>query len=332
MGLPDRLALTDLPTPLHELPRFSEAVGARVLMKRDDVGGPGVAGNKVRKLERTLAAAREEGVDAVVTVGAAQSNHARATAAACARLGWRCRLVLGVPDGDGTAPEGNVLLDALFGAEVVVAAGTTDWAALAERAEAEAAALRDEGCAPLVLPAGGSTPLGATGFAAAYAELLDQLDARGLEPVEVLHASSTGGTHGGLVAGRELAGRGPAVRGVLVVDGMGGVIGELHAWLAREAFTVAGGAPELALAPDDLDLEEGFLGEGYGVPTAEGLDAIRLLARTEAIVCDPVYTGKALACLVARARAGAYAGGPVVFWHTGGWPAVFTAEHAAALT
>lgn len=329
MTASDRLPLADLPTPLHEAPRFSAAVGARVLVKRDDALGPGFAGNKVRKLERTLAAARDEGADAVITVGAPQSNHARATAAACARLGWRCVLVLGGdepsgPAGASSQAGGNLLLDDLFGAELVWA-GTADWATLFTIAQDLGERLRAEGRTPVVLPAGGSTPLGATGFAAAYDELLGQLDALSLEPAEIVHATSTGGTHGGLVAGRALAGRGPAVRGVLVVEDTGGAISELHAWLAREA-----GAPA-DLTAGDLLLEHGFLGAGYGAPTPEGLDAIRLLAETEAIVCDPVYSGKALACLVQRAREGAYGDAPVVFWHTGGWPSVFAPEQAAPL-
>lgn len=320
--MPARLQLVDLPTPLHEAPRFSEAVGARVLVKRDDVLGPGFAGNKVRKLELTLAAARDEGADAVVTLGAAQSNHARATAAACARLGWHCSLVLGGPEPDGPPP-GNVLLDRLFGARMVWSA-TTDWAALFEAAEAEAATLRAEGRTPVVLPAGGSTPLGAAAFAVAYDELLAQLDALGAEPPEVVVASSTGGTYAGLLAGHRRAGRGPVPRGVLVIEDTG-ALGDLYAWLAAEA-----GAGEVGAG--DLVLERGFLGAGYGAPTPEGLEAIRLLAATEAIVCDPVYSGKALACLVRRARAGAYGDRPVVFWHTGGWSADFAPEHAAALT
>ncbi|HYF28709.1 MAG TPA: pyridoxal-phosphate dependent enzyme [Baekduia sp.] len=326
--LPDRLALVDLPTPLHELPRFSAAVGARVLCKRDDVLGPGFAGNKVRKLERTLAQARAQGADAVVTLGAAQSNHARATAAACARLGWRCVLVLGGDEPHGP-PSGNVLLDRLFGAELVHA-GTTDWAALAERAETEAARLRAAGAHPVVLPAGGSTPVGAAAFADAYDELLAQLDARGVETAELVHATSTGGTHAGLVAGRLRAGRGPRIRGVLVIEDLGGAIGELHAWLAREAAALHGAPAEVAAA--DLLLDHDQLGAGYGAPTPEGLAAIRLLAETEAIVCDPVYSGKALAGLIHRARSGAYGEAPVVFWHTGGWPAAFAPDHAASLT
>lgn len=330
MPAPDRLPLADLPTPLHELPRFSEAIGARVLAKRDDVLGPALAGNKVRKLELTLAAARADGADAVVTLGAAQSNHARATAAACARLGWRCVLVLG-GDPPAGAPAGNLLLDRLLGAEIAWA-GTTDWAALAARADTEAARLRQEGATPVVLPAGGSTPLGAAAFAAAWDELAAQLGALGAEPAEVVHATTTGGTHGGLVAGRALAGGdGPVVRGVMAIEDPGGAMAELYAWLAREAARLHPGR-EVEISAADLVLEHDWLGAGYGAPTPEGLEAIRLLARTEAVVCDPVYSGKALACLVARARAGAYGDGPVVFWHTGGWPADFAPEHAAALT
>lgn len=314
--LPPRTPLAELPTPLMELPRFGAAIGARVLCKRDDVGGPGTAGNKVRKLERLLGLVGPDA--AVVTIGAAQSNHARATAAACARLGRRCVLVLGGDEPAGP-PAGNHLLDVLFGAELAWA-GSTAWDDLAARAELEAQRLRDAGEEVLVLPAGGSLPAGAVAFADAYAELVAQLD----EPVgEIVHASTTGGTHGGLVAGRVLGGGvRPAVRGVVVIEDPHDGLADLYAWLAREAVALLGGTSDVHR--NDLLLEYGFLGDGYGAPTPEGVDAIRLLARTEGIVCDPVYTGKALACLVERARAGAYADDAVVFWHTGGWPAVLT--------
>src|SRR4051812_6756633 len=180
-----RATLAPLPTPLHHLPRFSAAIGAEVWMKRDDAGGLGLAGNKVRKLEFVLGAARHDGADAIVIVGAEQSNACRAAAAACAQLGLRCVLVL-----SGAAPEratGNLLLDRLYGADVRFA-GTTDWAALAEAADAAAGNLRDEGAAPYTLPVGASSPLGAVGFAVAWSELLEQLDALDVAPATVVHA------------------------------------------------------------------------------------------------------------------------------------------------
>src|SRR3954471_6798860 len=183
-----RATLAPLPTPLHHLPRFSAAVGADVWMKRDDVGAVGLAGNKVRKLEFVLGAARRDGADAIVIVGAEQSNACRAAAAACAQLGLRCMLVLSGDEPDRAT--GNLLLDRLYGAEVRFA-GTTDWAALADAADRAAEELGAGGAAPYTLPCGAASPLGAVGFAVAWLELLEQLDALELAAGTVVHASSS---------------------------------------------------------------------------------------------------------------------------------------------
>ena len=321
-----RATLAPLPTPLHHLPRFSAAVGAEVWMKRDDVGAPGLAGNKVRKLEFVLGAARRDGADAIVIVGAEQSNACRAAAAACAQLGLRCVLVL-----SGDAPDratGNLLLDRLYGAEVRFA-GTTDWAALAEAAERASEDLRADGASPYLLPVGASSPLGAVGFAVAWFELLAQLDTLDVAAGTVVHASSSGGTHAGLLAGRRLSERGPRVRAIGVADDIYPDMRGRYAEIAAEALALVGG--DGAIGPDDVDLDFRFLGDGYAIPTAEALDAIRLLARTEGIACDPVYSGKALAALVAVAAAGELAGGATVFWHTGGYHALFAPRFGDAV-
>jgi len=320
-----REPLAALPTPLHRLPRFGAAIGADVWIKRDDAGAVGLAGNKVRKLEFVLGAARREGADAIVIVGAEQSNACRAAAAACAQLGLRCVLVL-----SGDQPErasGNLLLDRLYGAEVRFA-GTTDWAALADAAAQADDELRAAGATPYRLPAGASSPLGAVGFAVAFFELLDQLEAAGLARATVVHASSSGGTHAGLAAGRRLAGRGPLIHGIGVADDIHPDMPGAYAELATGALELLGG--DGTIAPDDLWLDMRFLGRGYAIPTPEAGEAIRLLARTEGIVCDPVYSGKALAALVAAARGGEV-DGPVVFWHTGGWHALFAPRFGDAV-
>src|SRR4051794_4559149 len=322
-----RVALAPLPTPLEPLPRFGAAIGAEVWVKRDDCGGLGLAGNKVRKLEFVLAAALHDAADAIVLVGAEQSNACRAAAAACARLGLRCVLVL-----SGAEPEraaGNLLLDHLYGAEVRFA-GTTEWAALARAADDATAALREDGATPCTLPVGASSELGAVGFAVAWFELLEQLDASELEATTVIHASSSGGTHAGLVAGRMLAGRGPRVRAIGVADDIYPDMAGRYAELASGAARLLGAGDGATIAPADLSLDMGFLGPGYALPTPEALAAIRLLARTEAIVCDPVYSGKALAALVAAARAGEL-DGPIVFWHTGGYHALFAPRFGDAV-
>ena len=295
-------------------------------MKRDDVGSVGLAGNKVRKLEFVLGAARHDGADAIVIVGAEQSNACRAAAAACAQLGLRCVLVL-----SGDAPEratGNLLLDRLFGADVRFA-GTTDWTALAEAAEQVSAELRAEGATPSTLPVGASSPLGAVGFAVAWLELLAQLDELGVAAGTVVHASSSGGTHAGLVAGRRLSGHGPRVRAIGVADDIYPDMPARYAELATGAAQLLGA--DGAIEPGDLWLDMGFVGPGYAVPTAEAIEAIRLLARTEGIVCDPVYSGKALAAVVAAARAGELGEGATVFWHTGGYHALFAPRFGDAV-
>src|SRR3954466_11611323 len=267
-----RATLASLPTPLHHLPRFSAAVGAEVWMKRDDIGPLGLPGNKVRKLRVVLRAARRDGADALVIVGAEQSNACRAAAAACAQLGMRCVLVLS--DDEPDRATGNLLLDRLYGAEVRFA-GTTDWAALAEAADRATAELRANGATPSTLPVGASSPLGAVGFAVAWFELLEQLDALGVAAGTVVHASSSGGTHAGLVAGRMLAGRGPRVRAIGVADDIYPDMAGRYAELAPGAARLVGAGDGTTIAPADLSLDMGFLGPGYALPTPEALAAIR---------------------------------------------------------
>ena len=315
-----RAALASLPTPLDAAPRLSEQLGVEVWLKRDDIGSLGLAGNKVRKLEFSLGEALERGSQAVVTLGAPQSNHARATAAAAARLGLQAVLVMRGED-PGGRPTGNLLLDELFGAEVRYA-GTDDWAELAATVEAAAEELD-----AYSMPAGGSTPVGTLGFAAAYEELLGQLDAAGLTPQRVYHASTSGGTHAGLMLGHALAQRGPEPYGFdvgqIVPDARG-----LVTWLATEAGALLGADP--GLTEDDAHLDLSQLGDGYGAFTDAGREAIQLLARTEGVVLDPVYSAKGMAGLIADARAGRVEG-PVVFWHTGGGPSLFAAGWGDAL-
>lgn len=322
LALP-RIPLADLPTPLQRLDSFGAAIGAEVWIKRDDVGPIGLAGNKVRKLEYVLADARGQGADTIVIIGAEQSNAARATAAACAQLGLRCVLVLSGDEPD--TPTGNLLLDRLFGAEIRFA-GTTDWAELWQASERAAEELRAGGARPYSLPAGSSSPLGAVGFASAWFELLDQLREHQVDARTLFHASSSGGTHAGLLLGRAMSGGGPDLRAVGVAPN---IVPDVPGYIAG----LAGGAADaLGVEADlgDVDVDLGFLGDGYAIPTPDGIEAIRLLARTEAIVCDPIYSGKALAALVAAARGGEL-DGPAVFWHTGGHHALFAPRFGDAV-
>jgi 1-aminocyclopropane-1-carboxylate deaminase/D-cysteine desulfhydrase len=326
-----RVRLAALPTPLTHAARFSAAIGADVWIKRDDVGALGLAGNKVRKLEFLLAEAIAGGADTIVTLGTRISNSARAAAASCAQLGLRCVLILG-----GEEPptaSGNLLLDAMFGAELryqptIQATGSVRWDRLDEANREVCAALISEGLRPYVLPVGCSSPHAVLGFASGYFELLHQLEQIHVSPERLYHASTSGGTHAGLVLGHLLAGLGPRPYGIGAADNVYPDMEKRYAELVHAGGDLIG--VDTAAAAPLVNLDMSFLGAGYGIVTPEGLEAVLLLARTEGILADPVYTGKALAALVAAARRGELTR-PVVFWHTGGSPGVFEADFASAL-
>ena len=319
-----RVTLAQLPTPLERAERLSAALGAEIWLKRDDLTGLGLGGNKVRKLEFLLGEATARNCDTVVTFGALQSNHARQTAAACARLGLHCELVLtrAVPrTGEAFSTGGNVLLDRLFGARLTVVAHDD---ALLDDAVAEVRSrLTAEGRTAYWIPPGGSNAVGTLGYVAAGEELAAQLDAAGLAESEVIVAVSTGGTIAGLWLGLRRAGRNDRVRGVDVyrtADRTGPVVEQLVddvvAHIGDTAVRVAG--------PTDIELSDEFLGPGYGLPTAGMVDAVRLLGRTEGIAADPVYSGKALAAVAAWAADGRLGSArPTVIVLTGGAPALF---------
>lgn len=316
-----RVSLGHLPTPLEPMERLGDALaGAEIWVKRDDCTGLGFGGNKVRKLEYLLGEARASGADTIITAGALQSNHARQTAAAAARLGLRCELVLPrlvAKDSWNYDHNGNVLLDRLFGAELFV---VEDVAEAARTIQARIAAASDRGGRAFPIAPGGSTPTGALGFANAALELLEQADAAGLRLDRIVLAVATGGTLAGLLAGLALAERPLPVTGVCVAypaDDTRQAVEALYAGLAGE-LGIDGALPE------SLALTDAFLGEGYGIPTVATEEALVLAARCEGLLLDPVYTGKAMAALVAASRGGLIgARERVVFWHTGGAPALF---------
>ena len=307
--------LADYPTPVEELPRLRDALGggARLLVKRDDTIGFAFGGNKVRKMRLVAADAQRQGADTLITSGGIQSNHARVTAAAAAKLGMRCVLIAnGTPP---SRPTANALLDALLGAEVRYVADRTQRASAMEAAGAE---LRALGRRPYLIPIGASTPLGAAAFVRAVHELLTQID----PPDLIIHSTSSGGTQAGLVAGCALAGIATRVVGISA--------DETSADLTREIRSIMGGLPQLlgiepgALASAAFEVDDRFVGGGYGIATRESEEAIELMARTEAIFLDPTYTAKAAAGLIARWRAREFsAARTVLFWHTGGQVGLF---------
>jgi D-cysteine desulfhydrase family pyridoxal phosphate-dependent enzyme len=325
-----RVALAQLPTPLERADRLSAALDNEIWLKRDDLTGLGLGGNKVRKLEFLLGDALARDCDTVVTFGALQSNHARQTAAACARLGLRCELVLtrAVPRaGDAFTAGGNVLLDQIFGANLTVVA--PDDARLEAAVADVRSRLATEGRTAYWIPPGGSNAVGTLGYVAAGEELAEQLDAVGLVESDVVVAVSTGGTVAGLWLGLRRAGRTDRVRGVDVYrteDRTGPVVHELVAGVA--ALIADSGSDQLPELIDseliDIELTDEFLGPGYGMPTAGMVDAVRLLGGTEGIAADPVYSGKALDAVATWATDGRLGPDrPTVIVLTGGAPALF---------
>lgn len=309
-----------LPTPLDECP-VPLPGGARLLVKRDDLTGLGLGGNKARKLEALCTAAIADGCDVLVTVGGAQSNHCRMTAAAGARLGLPVHLVLG-----GSAPAeaaGNQLLMSLFGASLHFA-GSHDWVDMTVASERLAEELTAGGATPALIPIGGSTPVGASAFAGAYAELLEQV----ADVDAVVVTTSSGGTHAGLLAGQVLAGGGPHVVGIGAAKGVAMSADDVRR-LADATLRHLGSSS--TVEPSDVEIDDRWLGDDYEVPTAAGDEAILWAARHGGWALDRTYTGKGFSGLLGHAREGRWsAGDSVVFWHTGGFPALFTPAGAPA--
>ena len=307
---PPRIPLACLPTPLEPLPRLSAALHVRVSIKRDDCTGAVETGNKVRKLEFLAARAQAEGCDTLITCGGVQSNHCRATAAVGARLGFRVVLVL-----RGTVPaepSGNYFLDRVLGAECVFITAA-QWADRAARMAAQAARVAAAGGRALVIPEGGSDATGAWGYVRGMDELLGQLAATGDRMDVLVHAAGSGGTTAGLALGATWCGwRGTLLAVPVCDDGayFDGVVARIAADLR---------AAGIDAQPAPVAYAEAYKGHAYGVPYPEEMEWVRRLAREEGIVCDPVYTGKALAGLCGEALAGRFArDAHVVFLHTGG--------------
>jgi len=316
-----RLHLAQLPTPLEEARRLSAFLGGpRIFFKRDDLTGVGLGGNKVRKLEFVMGRAASGEFDTLVVCGGYQSNLARIAAAMGNRLGLKVVLVLGGEPGESRLPTGNLLLDHLYGATVHMVETVPRWE-FGTAVEDVAEELRRKGSRPLVLPLGGSGPDGIAAYVKATEELRAQLDAQELRPSRLYVAVGSGGTFSGLSLGALNGGASYRVVGVSV--------SRTREYLLQQVPLIAGHAAEaLRLprrpGPDDLDIEDAYVGAGYGVLTAGCREAIRLVARTEGVLLDPVYSGKAMHSLVDHVRSGRItADETVVFLHTGGWPALF---------
>jgi D-cysteine desulfhydrase len=327
MKLPSlpRLRLATLPTPLQPAERLSAALGGPTIwFKRDDLTSFGLGGNKVRKLEFVVADALAQGADTLVTGAGPQSNHIRATMAVAARLNLK-----GVAVFHGARPpetQGNLLLDELLGAELVFT-NNPDRTRLDGQIAAEVERLRAAGRRPYLIGRGGASPLGSVGYVAASLEILTQLVELNLQPDYLFCATGSCGTQAGLVAGARWLQPGYRVWGVTVSRPRPECLVRVEQ-LALETAALLG--LKLDLAAGDIVVEDDYIGPGYGIPTPECVQAIQLVARTEGIFLDPVYSGKAMAGLIDLIRRGRL--GPqetVLFLHTGGAPSLFA--HAPVL-
>ena len=317
MSLP-AVSLAPHASPVEELTRLPAALGVaampRVFIKRDDLLSFACGGNKVRKMQTVAAEAQASGADTLITCGGVQSNHARVTAAAGAVLGMKVVLVVnGQPQ---PAPTGNARLDALFGADVRYVDSRDErgpkMAAIADE-------LRAAGRRPFIVPLGASTATGALGFAKGVAEI----STSGIKPTVIIHSSSSGGTQAGLIAGCALLGLRARVVGVSADDSSASLSRTVDALLDDMAAKVGARSDTIA-GSGSIDVDDSQVGGGYGVPTPASTEAMELVARSEGILLDPVYTAKAMAGLVARLRSGAFAStDTILFWHTGGQPGYF---------
>jgi len=317
-----RLFFAHLPTPLEPLDRLSDALGGpRIWIKRDDCTGLGTGGNKTRKLEFLMGEAAAQGADTIITQGAQQTNHGRQTAAIAAKLGLRCIILLEqrVQSNDADyLRNGNVLLDRLYGAELREMAAGGDMNAAMEPVAEEA---RRAGGRPYCIPGGGSNTVGALGYANCALELTHQANESGLRIDHVVHATGSAGTQAGLVCGFAALTSHIPVLGIGVRAPKARQEENVHklAEATAEKLGVKGGiAREAVIANCD------YVGEGYGIPTPGMVEAVKLFARTESILLDPVYSGKGADGLIDLARKGHFAkGSNVVFLHTGGATGLF---------
>ncbi len=313
-----RVPLAFLPTPISPLPNLSRYLGGpELFIKRDDQTGLATGGNKARKLEFLLGQAVEAGADTLITAGSVQSNHARQTAAAAAQQGLRCHLVLrGQPL---EFPNGNLLLDHLLGATIHWTDEAAPYSRTLERVEEE---LFAAGGHPYIIPYGGSSPHGIMGYVTAMIEYAAQAAALGAFDAHVF-ATSSGGTQAGMVLGAHLAGLGSATRILgISVDRPRDVLAADVASLASQGAALLGA--DWRIDARDILIDDGYRGGGYAVIGEPEREAIALLARTEGILLDPVYTGRAMAGLIDLIRQGTLASSErVLFWHTGGVPALF---------
>ena len=321
MNKVSRLHFAHLPTPIEELPRLSKTLGGpRLLVKRDDQTGLAFGGNKTRKLEFLVAEAQDQGAKMLISGGAMQSNHCRQTAAAAAKYGFECTLVL---TGELPAqPSANLLLDNLFGAKVVAVPDRKDRDRILQETFDKAVA---DGKRPYLVPYGGSSPTGALGYAFAVEEFMKQ----NIHADWMVFGTSSGGTHAGLVLGQRVFGYQGKVLGIS--------IDESEEWLKTHVSKIASDASEklgerIEFTPAEVLANADYCGAGYGMLTDAEREAVNLFAKYEGLLLDPVYTGRAAAGMIDLIRKEFFKKDEtVLFWHTGGQPALFAEKYSTEL-
>ena len=311
-----RVRLAILPTPIEALPALSAYLGGpQILVKRDDMTGLGMGGNKILKLEYLVAESKANGAKMLITTGAAQSNHCRQTAAVAARMGFACHLVL-TGDSKGSS-NGNLLLDSLFGTEIT-------WCDKKDRENTLSDVFDsawNNGKRPFLIPYGGSNPIGAAAYVTAFSELVTQE----LSPDTIVFATSSGGTQAGLVLGSKVNHSNTRILGISV---------DVHAEdLKMKVSKLINETADrmqvnISAEANEILVDDSYIGEGYGVVSSLERDAIKLFAQKEGLLLDPVYTGRAAGALIDMISKGKFkAGEQVLFWHTGGTPALFASQY-----
>ena len=333
-----RIQIAHLPTPVEYLPRLTETLGGpKIFIKRDDQTGLAFGGNKTRKLELLAADAKAKGARTLITAGAIQSNHCRQTAAAAAKLGFDCVLVLTVTDQEkGTLRtenvSGNLFLDTLFGAQVT-------WSSRRYREkdiDKTFAKLEEEDRKPYIIPYGGSNSIGAAAYALAMKEFLAQIKTGGElgeQPDWIVFPTSSGGTQAGLILGKKIFGYQGNILGISV-DEPAEILKKRVSDLVKSTAEYLD--EELHISADEILVNDEFLGEGYGIPGELEIEAIRLFSRWEGMLLDPVYTARAAGGLTCLIRDGFFktpgkSENSLLFWHTGGTPALFVDKYRELL-
>jgi D-cysteine desulfhydrase family pyridoxal phosphate-dependent enzyme len=329
-----RIAFAQLPTPIEYLPRLSSVLGGhKIYVKRDDQTGLAFGGNKTRKLEFLVADAQAQGARTLITAGAIQSNHCRQTAAAAAKFGFACVLVLTTPSQEKAISNqerlsGNLFLDKLFGAEIF-------WSERLNREkeiEKIYNKLFQEGKKPYIIPYGGSNTLGASAYMLAVKELVEQLkssEALESQPDWIVIPSSSGGTQAGMVLGAMIFGYYGRILGISV-DERADILKDRVARLANQTARLH--EEQANIIVEDILVNDEFLGEGYGIPGESEIEAISIFAKNEGLLLDPVYTSRAAGGLISLIRNDFFKskGGEetsILFWHTGGTPALFVDQY-----